>query len=187
MSEIGSYRKERVPAATLNAGNYVGVENLLQNRLGKNDSSCVPTTGNFIGYKIGDVLIGNIRPYLKKIWFADTDGGTNGDVLAIHINDISANIILPKFLYYILASDTFFAYDMQYAKGAKMPRGDKNAVMNYVIPIPSITEQERIIAILDKFDALVNDISAGLPAEIEARRKQYEYYRNKLLTFKKIA
>ena len=68
-----------------------------------------------------------------------------------------------------------------------MPRGDKNAVMNYVIPIPSITEQERIIAILDKFDALVNDISAGLPAEIEARRKQYEYYRNKLLTFKKIA
>ena len=53
------------------------------------------------------------------------------------------------------------------------------------IPIPTIAEQERIVAILDKFDALVNDISVGLPAEIEARRKQYEYYRNKLLTFKR--
>jgi type I restriction enzyme S subunit len=51
------------------------------------------------------------------------------------------------------------------------------------IPIPPLEEQERIVAILDKFDALVNDISVGLPAEIEARRKQYEYYREKLLTF----
>jgi type I restriction enzyme S subunit len=64
-----------------------------------------------------------------------------------------------------------------------MPRGDKKAILNYKIPIPPLSEQERIVAILDKFDALVNDISEGLPAEIRARRKQYEYYRNKLLTF----
>ncbi len=58
-----------------------------------------------------------------------------------------------------------------------------NQVAEMLIPIPLLAEQERILAILDKFDALVNDISNGLPAEIEARRKQYEYYRNKLLTF----
>jgi type I restriction enzyme S subunit len=54
-------------------------------------------------------------------------------------------------------------------------------------PIPPIEEQERIVGILDKFEALVNDLTQGLPAEIEARREQYEYYRNKLLTFKVLA
>ena len=55
------------------------------------------------------------------------------------------------------------------------------------IPVPPLAEQERIVAILDKFDALVNDISSGLPAELEMRRKQYEYYRDRLLTFKPLA
>ena len=65
-----------------------------------------------------------------------------------------------------------------------MPRGDKQAVMKYQVPIPPLNEQEHIVAILDRFDILVNDITQGLPAEISARRKQYEYYRDKLLTFK---
>ena len=65
-----------------------------------------------------------------------------------------------------------------------MPRGSKDAVMNYPIPVPPLEEQERIVSILDRFDKLCNDISEGLPAEIEARQKQYEYYRDKLLTFK---
>ena len=64
-----------------------------------------------------------------------------------------------------------------------MPRGDKASIMKYIVPIPSLAEQERIVSILDKFDKLVNDISEGLPAELNARRKQYEYYRTKLLTF----
>ncbi len=67
-----------------------------------------------------------------------------------------------------------------------MPRGCKAAIQKYRIPIPPLAEQGRIVAILDDFDALVNDISIGLPAELNARRKQYEYYRNKLLTFKPV-
>ena len=67
-----------------------------------------------------------------------------------------------------------------------MPRGDKDAVMRYQFALPSLAEQEHIVAILDRFDALCNDLSSGLPAEIEARKKQYEYYRDKLLTFKEL-
>ncbi|MEE0108792.1 MAG: restriction endonuclease subunit S, partial [Merdibacter sp.] len=59
-----------------------------------------------------------------------------------------------------------------------------NELKKIVIPLPSLEEQQRIVDILDRFDKLCNDISEGLPAEIEARQKQYEYYRDKLLTFK---
>jgi len=76
---------------------------------------------------------------------------------------------------------------MQYAKGAKMPRGDKEAILRYEIPVPPLEEQARIVSILDKFDTLVNDLSSGLPAELKARRQQYEHYRDRLLTFKEAA
>ncbi len=75
---------------------------------------------------------------------------------------------------------------MQNSKGAKMPRGSKEAIMRYSIPIPSILEQQRIVDILDRFDILCNDISQGLPAEIKMRQQQYEYYRDRILSFKNI-
>jgi len=88
-------------------------------------------------------------------------------------------------LYQVLADDKFFEYNMQYAKGAKMPRGNKSKIMEYIIPVPSPEEQARIVSILDKFDTLTSPISEGLPKEIELRKKQYEYYRDMLLTFPK--
>jgi type I restriction enzyme S subunit len=179
------YSNTRILATEMNNENYIGVDNLLPNKLGKTNSNYVPSTGNLTKFEIGDILIGNIRPYLKKIWRATNIGGTNGDVLVIRINEKEK--ISSEFLYYLLSSDDFFNYNMQFAKGAKMPRGDKSAILKYKIPIPPLEEQNRIVAILDKFDALVNDISAGFPAEIAARRQQYEYYRNKLLTFKEAA
>src|SRR5690606_26666462 len=109
-----------------------------------------------------DILIGNIRPYLKKIWLADCDGGTNGDVLVIHITDSSIN---PRYLFQVLANDKFFAYNMRHAKGAKMPRGNKSKILEYKIPIPPLEEQRRIVSILDKFDTLTTSISEGLPKE----------------------
>jgi type I restriction enzyme S subunit len=72
----------------------------------------------------------------------------------------------------------------KYVKNGKISSLPSSGLANALIPIPSLEEQERIATILDKFYALTTDITAGLPAEIEARRKQYEYYRDKLLTFK---
>ncbi|AVQ88146.1 restriction endonuclease subunit S [Plesiomonas shigelloides] len=182
LGEIATYSKTRISAEKVCAKNYVGVDNLLQNRAGKIESSHVPIAGNLTEYIKGDILIGNIRPYLKKIWHADRNGGTNGDVLVIHVTDV---LIDSKFLYQILADDRFFEYNMQHAKGAKMPRGNKDKIMEYKIPIPSSETQARIVAILDKFDALTNSITEGLPREIELRQQQYEYYRDLLLSFPK--
>ena len=176
LEEIAQYCKQRIDASSVNAETYVGVENLLQNKQGKAPSSAVPTSGQVIAFTVGDILIGNIRPYLKKIWLANCSGGTNGDVLAIHIVD---NRVLPKFLYYELSSDSFFLYDMQNAKGAKMPRGSKDAVMQYVVPVPPIPVQREIVRILDTF----TELTAELTAEFTARKQQYAYYRDKLLAF----
>lgn len=187
LNEICYYSNTRIDAVKLNEENYIGVDNLLQDKQGKTNSSYVPEKGNLCEFLKDDILIGNIRPYLKKIWKADKTGGTNGDVLVIRINEDYKDNLKADFLYYLLSSDDFFNYDAQYSKGTKMPRGDKTAVMKFKIPIPHLEEQARIVAILDKFDKLVNDISEGLPAELNMRRQQYEYYRNKLLTFENVA
>lgn len=183
LGEICDLVKERVSAAELNENNYVGVENLLSNKQGKIPSVSVPATGNVIKFSKDNILIGNIRPYLRKIWFADCDGGTNGDVITLEIKDKYQNMILPKFLYHALADERFFIYDTQYSSGAKMPRGDKDKVMEYKIPLPPLAEQKRIADLLDKFEALTTSLSDGIPAEQAAQQKRYEYYRDLLLTF----
>ncbi len=180
LSEIASYVSERIDAATVTEDSYIGVDNLLQNRGGKVKSEHVPIDGRIAGYRPDDILVGNIRPYLKKIWFSDCSGGTNGDVLVIRSNDPQRTF--PRFLYHVLASDRFFNYDNGNSKGSKMPRGNKEAIMNYGFVLPALKDQIRIANILDKYDALCSDKLIGLPAEISARQKQYEFYRDKLLS-----
>ena len=180
LSDVAIYAKVRISADKLNKENYVGVENLLQNKLGKTSSNYVPTEGSFIEYLPNDILIGNIRPYLRKIWLADKTGGTNGDVLVIRLTDKN---ILPRYLYHILANEHFFEYNVKYSKGAKMPRGDKAAILQYEFDIPLLEEQQHIVSILDKFETLTNSITGGLPLAIKQSQKRYEYYRELLLNF----
>ncbi|WP_206867415.1 restriction endonuclease subunit S, partial [Escherichia albertii] len=179
LGEAAQYSKTKISFELLDKRNYVGVDNLLQNRAGKSLSNHVPTSGKLTEFIPNDILIGNIRPYLKKIWQADCIGGTNGDVLVIRCIDSSIN---TRYLYHILADDKFFEYNMQHAKGAKMPRGSKEDIIKYPIPVPPLTWQARIVEILDKFDTLTNSITEGLPREIELRQKQYEYYRDLLFS-----
>ena len=89
----------------------------------------------------------------------------------------------PKFIAYYFQTRAFYAEKIKYARGTKVIEIKPLDLEKIVIPIPPLSEQERIVSILDKFDALVNDSKISIQAEIEARRKQYAYYRNKLLTF----
>ncbi len=105
----------------------------------------------------------------------------NSGVFRIHIKDTS---VLPQYLYHFFTSKYFTDFVESVKTGSTIPHLTQQGLVSLDIPIPSLEEQERIVSILDRFDALCNDITIGLPAEIEARQKQYEYYRDKLLTFK---
>ena len=175
MNSVAHFVKERILANELTAQNYTSVENLLKDKAGRKDAENVPSEGNWIKYQKGDVLIGNIRPYLRKIWLSDREGGTNGDVIVIRAKEA----LLPKFMFYCLASESFFLYYNQALKDGKMPRGEKNRVLSYNIPSIRKEEQQRIVSILDTFEASIQN----LEVQLAQREKQYEYYRNKLLTF----
>lgn len=90
----------------------------------------------------------------------------------------------PKFVSYFAQTRMFHAQKNRHVARAKVKRMSGDGLGKISIPVPTMEDQERVVGILDKFDALVNDLSCGLPAEIEARRRQYEYYRDRLLTFK---
>ena len=182
LEEIAHYAKTRIDCKTINEDNYVGVENLLQNKAGKTKATSVPTTGMVIAYQKNDILIGNIRPYLRKVWLADCEGGTNGDVLTVQIEDTEK--VLPQFLYYVLSSEKFFLYDIQNSKGAKMPRGSKDAVMKFEVPLPHLDVQREIVRMLDSYTESVVELQRQLTAELTARKTQYAYYRDKLLQYK---
>lgn len=186
LSKIAAYSQLRVASNGLTSSNFVGVDNLNANKGGVKDSGFVPSYGSVTRFLEGDVLLGNIRPYLRKIWFADRPGGCSGDVLCIRLHPETKDQVNPRYLYHCLASEEFFEYAVQTSKGAKMPRGDKASILKYPVHVPSLTRQSEVVSILDKLDVLVHDVTMGIPAEIAARRKQYEYYRNKLLTFKEL-
>ena len=93
------------------------------------------------------------------------------------------HLISTKYLYYVLNRNRQL---LRYDNGADQTNLRKNDILNISIAIPTIEEQQKITDILDRFDSICNDLSIGLPAEIEARKKQYEYYRDKLLTFKEL-
>ncbi|AKT54891.1 hypothetical protein ADJ74_03400 [Selenomonas sp. oral taxon 478] len=177
LGEIAHYVKDRIKISDIDTRNYVGVEHLRQNTEGREMSVTLPEVDFVISFRQEDILIGNIRPYLKKAWLADCNGGTNGDVLTIRIVD--KMYVSPQYLFYILSSEQFFMYDMKYAKGAKMPRGDKKAVMNYAIPVPPLAIQNEIVKMLDNF----TELTAELTAELQLRKKQYSFYRDSLLNF----
>ena len=176
LGQVAEYSKSRISYDKVDEENYVGVDNLLPNQAGKTNSNYLPKSGTLIEYIPNDILIGNIRPYLKKIWHSDRIGGTNGDVLVIRS---IYNELNPRYLYQVLSDNSFFNYNVQNSKGAKMPRGDKEAILKYLIPIPPLDVQAEIVRILDKFTA----VTAELTAELNMREKQYQYYRNKLLSF----
>jgi len=173
LRELCKYSDTRIASSLLTSKNYVGVDNMLQNKAGKTNSNFVPDSGTSTEYYIGDILLSNIRPYLKKIWFADINGGSSNDVLVLQTT--SENII-SKFIFYILRQDEYFDYVMQNPKGVKMPRGDKQHIMDFKIPLPTIEEQKKIVAEIEKIEtkiAVLEKQIGDIPKQKEKILKNY--------------
>ena len=146
--------------------NYISTENMLPNKGGVCEAANVPS-GTVIEYKVGDILISNIRPYFQKIWRADRNGGCSADVLCIRAKEN----VDSKYLYYLLSQQAFFDYVMSGAKGCKMPRGDKKQIMQWPVTLPPLEEQRRIAGILGSLDdkiELNRRINANLEAQAQA-------------------
>lgn len=134
--------------------------------------------------KTGDLVIATTSEDAEGVckavaWLGADDIAVSGDA---YIYRHSMN---PKFISYIFQTDRFLAHKKKYATGTKVIRMSGSDMGKFMIPVLSREEQDRIVAILDKFEALNNSLTEGLPAEIKARQQQYEYYRDKLLTFKR--
>ena len=137
LSDYAFYVTDRIPVKNLTSKTFVGVDNMLPNRGGITESEYIPFDGTATNFKKGDILIGNIRPYFKKIWLAEFEGGCSNDVLCIR----TKGEVSPQFLYAVLSQDSFFKYDMSGSKGSKMPRGDANHLMRYPIIINKNMEE----------------------------------------------
>ncbi|WP_086306743.1 restriction endonuclease subunit S [Campylobacter devanensis] len=136
--------------------------------------------------KTNDVLFGGTRPMLKRSCLIEKQ--YNNEICSTGFCVLRANTdkILPKWIYFMISTNSFYNYVEQNQKGASYPAITDGAIKDYEISLPSLKEQEKMVELLDKFEKYNNDMFEGLPAEIEARKKQYEYYRDKLLTFKEL-
>lgn len=166
LKAIAQYSSERISAKHLDKNTYIGVDNLLPNLGGKRSSDFVPSSGSTTAYHQNDILLSNIRPYLKKIWLADNDGGSSNDVLILQIDKSKA---IPEYIYALIATDKFFDYEMQnIGSNVKMPRADKDKVLDYQIPLPTLDEQQKIA---DKTSRLRSEIEQ-LKARIDEQNSE---------------
>ena len=138
---------------------------MLQNRAGVVGYEGTPNIDSITEFKKDDILVSNIRPYLKKIWMADRNGGCSKDVLVFR--NSKPTEILNDYLKIIMSTDTFFDYMMVGKKGVKMPRGDKTSIMQYEVPNYKISTQTKIASILRSLDEKIelnNKINNNLMA-----------------------
>ncbi len=174
LSKIAPYAGETVKIENITLDTYITTDNMLQNKLGVIPFVGNPNISSITKYEVGDVLVSNIRPYLKKIWFADKTGGCSKDVLVFRVADKKS--YLPKFIHYMIRRDAFFDYVMEGKKGLKMPRGNKEEIMKYKMLVPSPFEQKRVveeIEALEKEIAKAQEIIDKAPAQKAAILEKY--------------
>lgn len=151
LSDCAFWGKDRTD--NINYESYISTENMIKDKGGVTIASSLPDSKTALAYRPNDILLSNIRPYFRKIWYADKNGSCSNDVLVVRANED----IDSKFLYYVLSDNNFFNYDTVTSKGTKMPRGTQTAIMKYLVPDINIGKQRKIANILSAYDNLIEN------------------------------
>lgn len=173
LSDIATFVEDKISSNSISLADYVTTDSLFPNKEGKTFATNLPpVVCSLTHYREGDVLVANIRPYLKKVWLANKEGGASTDVLVFRVKESNKS----SFLYAVLLQDRFFEYAMKGAKGSKMPRGDKEQIMKYELPTFSPQEQENIGNIIISITKKMQ-LNRSVNHNLEALAKQlYDYW-----------
>ena len=151
LSDCAAWGKDRTH--DINYDSYISTENMIKDKGGVTIASSIPDSKTASAYRPNDILLSNIRPYFRKIWYADKNGSCSNDVLVVRANED----VDSKFLYYVLSDNNFFNYDTVTSKGTKMPRGTQTAIMKYLVPDINVGKQRKIANILSSYDNLIEN------------------------------
>lgn len=151
LSDCATWGKDRT--RDINYESYISTENMIKDKGGVTIASSLPDSKTASAYSPNDILLSNIRPYFRKIWYADKNGSCSNDVLVVRADED----IDSKFLYYVLSDNNFFNYDTVTSKGTKMPRGTQTAIMKYLVPDINVGKQRKIADILSAYDNLIEN------------------------------
>lgn len=171
LGDIADIVTERISSDTINIEDYVTTDCMLQNKCGREIAANLPPQSCSLTHFVeGDVLIANIRPYLKKIWLADAEGGASNDVIVFRARKGHSS----SFLYAVLMQDSFFDFAMLGAKGSKMPRGDKDQMLRF--DVLQTDDEEEIGEIVSSIESKIA-LNRSINHNLEALAKQlYDYW-----------
>ncbi len=147
LGQLVKYSNSKINTNNLNPSKYISTENMLPNIQGIVKSSNVPENINVCKFENSNILLSNIRPYFHKLYFPTFTGGCSNDVLCFNV--IDSQLTLPKYLYYMMSTTSFIDYVVSTSKGTKMPRGDKNAILDYTFNVVPFDQQLLIVDIIE--------------------------------------
>lgn len=171
IGDIFSMPSNSIRTQNINPNEYVSTENLLPNKAGVSKYTSRIDYAFIREYKAGDSLMSNIRPYLKKIWFSDRNGGCSSDVIVFR----PSKDVDSRYAYFVLSDDRIFRLAMETSIGTKMPRGDKNAIVAFPIALPKDkSEQQNIASALSSIDKLIDDLGRTIQKKQRIREGAME-------------
>ena len=172
LGEVCEEIRERISSAEIPLAAYITTDNMLKNCAGVCEAENLPPKiCSLVAYQSGDILLSNIRPYLKKIWLADRSGGASSDVIVLRPRFEN---ILARYIYRALARDEFFDFSMLNVTGTKMPRGKRDWIKSFEIPIPPLAEQKRIVAKIDAAFEKIDRLKANAEKNLANAKELFQ-------------